>query len=74
MNTSEIAEALKAAGVQTRATNFANNVSAVLSTTMKEKHSEVEQLPDGRWQLTETGVNAIEYIRTTPRFRRALAS
>jgi hypothetical protein len=70
MNTSEIAEALKADGVQTKAANFANNVSAILSTTMKG-HKEVEQLPDGRWQLTETGVSAIEHIRTTSKFRRA---
>jgi multidrug resistance efflux pump len=70
MTTSEIAEALKAAGVQTRATNFANNVSAVLSTTMREKHSEVQQLPDGQWELTESGVRAIEHIRNTPKFRR----
>src|ERR1019366_4503091 len=31
MTTPEIADALKAAGIQTRAANFANNVSAVLS-------------------------------------------
>src|ERR1019366_10259401 len=45
MATAEIADALLAAGVPTRAANFANNVSAVLSTTMKEKHNEVQQLP-----------------------------
>ena len=69
MATSEIAEALKSAGVQTRAANFANNVSAVLSTTMKE-HGEVQQLPDGKWELTENGKQAIAHIRTTPKFRR----
>jgi len=47
----------------------ANNVSAVLSTTMT-KHNEVQQLPGGRWELTENGIKAIEYIRTTPKFRR----
>lgn len=69
--TPEIAEALKAAGITTRATNFANNVSAVLSSTMKERHKEVEQLPDGRWELNENGKRAIAYIRTTPKFRHA---
>jgi hypothetical protein len=72
MTTAAVAEALKAAGVQTRATNFANNVSAVLSTTMRDKRSEVHQLDDGRWELTENGKNSIAYIRTTPKFRRAL--
>ena len=70
--TAEIAEALIAAGVQTRAANFANNVSAVLSSTMKEGHDEVQQLPDGKWQLTENGRSAIEHIRTTPRFQGAM--
>lgn len=68
--TSELAEALLAAGVKTKATNFANNVSAVLSTTMRDEHGEVNQLPDGRWTLTEKGNDAIEYIRTTPKFKR----
>jgi hypothetical protein len=68
--TSEIAESIRAAGVQTRAANFTNNVSAVLSTNMKEQHKEVEQLPDGRWQLTEKGRQAITHIRSTPRFLR----
>ena len=70
--TAEIAEVLIAAGVQTKAANFANNVSAVLSTTMKEQHKEVQQLPDGKWQLTENGRSAIEHIRTTPRFQFAM--
>lgn len=71
MTTAEIAEALKAAGIQTRAANFANNVSAVLSTTMCKEHAEVQQLPDSKWELTEKGRDAIAHIRTTPRFRRA---
>jgi len=69
MTTPEIADALKAAGIESKAANFANNVSAVLSTTMT-KHNEVQQLPGGRWELTENGIKAIEYIRTTPKFRR----
>jgi hypothetical protein len=70
--TAEVAEALIAAGVQTKAANFTNNVSAVLSTTMKEQHSEVQQLPDSKWELTENGRSAIEHIRTTPKFRGAM--
>jgi hypothetical protein len=74
LTTPEIAEALKERGVTTKATNFANTVSAVLSSTMKEKHSEVQLLPDGKWQLNENGKNAIAHIRTTPKFRRSLSS
>jgi len=70
MTTSEIAEALRAGGVQTKAANFVNNVSAVLTTTMQKSHKEVEQASEGKWRLTETGVSAIEYIRTTDKFRR----
>jgi hypothetical protein len=71
--TAEIAEALSAAGVQSKAANFANNVSAVLSSTMKEQpHNEVRQLQDGKWELTENGKSAIEHIRTTPKFQGAM--
>jgi len=73
MATAEIAEALLAAGVKTKAANFANNVSAVLSTTMKEQpHVEVTQLPDGKWTLTESGRRAIEHIRSTAKFRAGM--
>jgi hypothetical protein len=68
MTTSEIAEALKASGVQTKAANFVNNVSSVLTTTMQKGHKEVEQSTEGKWSLTQVGVSAIEYIRTTPKF------
>ena len=71
--TAEIAEALKAAGIRSKATNFVNNVSSVLTTTMK-MHDEVQQLPDSRWELTENGINAIEHIRNTPKFRRSCGS
>ena len=73
MNTAEIAEMLRENGVRTKAANFVNNVSAVLSTTMKERHTEVQQLSDGRWKLTENGKNAIDYIRTTSKFQRGCA-
>jgi hypothetical protein len=69
MSSSEIADALMASGVQTKAVNFANNVSAVLTTSMKG-HQEVEQLPDGKWRLTPNGISAIEHIRTMPKFLR----
>jgi hypothetical protein len=71
MTTSEIADTLKEKGIQTKAVVFANNVSSVLTTTMKVKHQEVQQLPDGKWQLNENGKNAITHIRTTPKFRRS---
>lgn len=73
MTTSEIADALQEGGIQTKATNFANNVSSVLTTTMLKDHQEVEQLNDGtsRWKLTMTGVSAITYLRTTEKFQRA---
>lgn len=71
--TGEIADALLKAGLPTKAANFANNVSAVLSNMMKEgKHKEVRQLTDGRWELTDNGHRAIEYIRTMPKFQAAL--
>lgn len=69
MSTAEIAKALKASGVQSKAANFANNVSAVLTTTMKE-HSEVEQSDDGKWRLSANGMSAIDHIRSTPKFQR----
>jgi hypothetical protein len=73
MTTSEISEALQAGGIQTRATNFANNVSSVLTTTMQKDHKEVEQLSDGsaRWKLTPVGVSAITYLQGTDKFQRA---
>jgi hypothetical protein len=70
MSTAEIAEALKAGGVQTEAANFANNVSAVLTTTMKAKQ-EILPLPDGRWKLSLIGESAIAHIQTTTKFLRA---
>ena len=72
MATADIADALKNAGVRTKAANFVNNVSAVLSTNMRTKgEEEVEQLTDGRWKLTETGRNKIAFIVASPKFRRA---
>lgn len=62
--TAEIADALLTGGIPTKAANFANNVSAVLTTTMKETRKDVEQLPDGKWRLTESGHATIEYIRS----------
>jgi hypothetical protein len=73
MTTAEIADALLARGVKTRAAHFANNVSAVLGTTLRDTQKEVEQLPDNKWALTERGKSKIEYIRTTPKFRAAVS-
>lgn len=69
LGNSEIADALIAAGVQTKAANFGNNVSSVLTSTMKN-HQEVSQSEDGKWSLTPNGISAIEHIRTTPKFLR----
>jgi hypothetical protein len=73
MATGEIASALKAGGIRTDAVNFANNVSAVLTSTMKE-NDEVVQVGDGKWELTDRGKEKIEHIRTTSRYRRALSN
>jgi hypothetical protein len=62
--TAEIADALLTGGIPTKAANFANNVSAVLSNTMKESRKDVEQLPDGKWKLTDSGHATIEHIRS----------
>jgi hypothetical protein len=72
LSTAEVAEELLNHGVQTKAANFANNASAVLGSMMKGSHKEVQQTSDGKWQLNENGKQAITYIRTTPKFRRAL--
>ncbi len=72
MTTSEIADALTAGGIRTRAANFANNVSSVLTSTMQRDHNEVQQLPDGRWKLTQVGESAIRYLQSTEKFQRAV--
>jgi hypothetical protein len=70
-STSEIADALLTAGVRTRAANFANNVSAVL-TGMRDMEHEVQQVADSKWELTDKGKSCIAYLRGTPKFRAAL--
>lgn len=71
MTTSEIADGLKAGGVQTRAANFTNNVSAVLSSNMRPKGEEEVEMIDGRWRLTETGRNKATHVIMSEKFRRA---
>ena len=71
MTSAEIAEALTAAGVKTRAANFTNNVSAVLSANMRPKGEEEVEMIDGKWMLTEKGRNKIAFIIANPKFRRA---
>jgi hypothetical protein len=70
MTTADIADTLKSEGVVTKATNFTNNISAVLSSTMKGVKGEVAQTSDGKWELTERGRNSIAYVRTSAEFRR----
>ena len=67
MSASDIAEALKAGGVQSEAANFANNVFAFMTTTMKSKQ-EVVSLPDGKWKLSPNGESAITHIQATDKF------
>lgn len=62
---SDIAEALLAEGIPTKAANFANNVSAVLS-DMKAPREEADS-KDGKWEITERGRGAITHIRSTRR-------
>jgi len=69
LSTAEIADILTREGVTTKAENFLNNVSAVLSSTMKAAQ-EVQATPDGKWELTQNGKNAIFHIRVSPKFRR----
>ena len=70
MPTAEIAAALKNAGVRTKAANFVNNVSAVLSTNMRPKGEEEVELTDGGWKLTSIGRDKISHIVTSPNFLR----
>jgi hypothetical protein len=70
MATSDVAEVLKREGVISNALNFTNNVSAVLSTTMKGK-GEVQQTADGKWELTDAGKNSIHNIHLDFKFRRS---
>jgi hypothetical protein len=71
MTTAEIAEALAAAGVKTKAANFVNNVSSMLSTTLRPKGEEEVEASDGRWRLTETGRNKTAFIVASSKFRLA---
>lgn len=68
LSTAEIADALQAGGIRSRASNFNNNVSAVLS-NMKTGRDEVDQAGD-KWIITETGRSAINHIRANFRARR----
>ena len=64
MSVGEIAEALRAGGVITKATNFSNNVSAVLS-DMKAVRREVEvDSSDGRWRISTNGRSVWSHIST----------
>ena len=69
MSPSDIADALLAEGIHTKAEKFANNVSAVLS-DMKSPRGEVDS-NGTKWEITERGRNAISHIRTTRRIMPA---
>ena len=68
LSTADIADILQREGVTTKADSFLNSISAVLSSTMKNRDQEVRQLPDGKWELTEKGTNAAFHIRGSAKF------
>jgi len=59
----EIADKLTDGGIQTMASNFANNVSSVLS-QMKAKPSPEVEVIDGKWVISDTGHSAWTHIRS----------
>jgi hypothetical protein len=62
MSTAEITEALKSGGIQTQATNFTNNVSAVLS-SMKGTREELDiDMLDGKWRINQKGKDVWGHI------------
>ena len=65
MSGMEITEALEAGGIRakSKALNFSNNVSAVLS-NMKSPRAEVEVV-DGNFKITDKGRSAIHHIKLT---------
>jgi hypothetical protein len=65
MSQAEITEALEAEGIRakSRAKDFGNNVSAVLS-SMRGAHAEIETT-DGKFRITEKGRSAIHHIKLT---------
>ena len=68
----EIADALKDGGIRTEAANFANNVAAVLSQMkMRLKPGPEVELNDGKWNISEVGRSAWNYIRSKQLGKRA---
>ncbi len=69
----EISDTLLAGGIRTSATNFSNNVSAVLSQMKSKPKAEVEVV-EGKWIITEVGRGAWNHIwgkqAKQTRFRR----
>ncbi|MBI2687438.1 MAG: hypothetical protein HYX27_14085 [Acidobacteria bacterium] len=69
--TADIADALVQRGVRTKAANFTNNVSAMLTATMRTKGSEEVESVASKWQLTENGRNKLAKIVASPDFLNA---
>lgn len=67
MSAQEIADALQAGGIPTRATNFVNTVSVTLSNMKKDKN-EVD-VTEGKWQITDNGRSAADHIANKLRRR-----
>jgi hypothetical protein len=65
MSQAELTEALESEGIRakSKATNFGNNVSAVLS-NMKSPRNEIEVV-EGKYEITEKGRSAIHHIKIT---------
>lgn len=60
MSAQEIADALQTGGINTKAANFTNTVSATLSAMKKDKQ-EVD-VTDGKWFVTAIGTSAADHI------------
>jgi hypothetical protein len=71
MATAEIADVVFKRGVKTKAANFANNVSAMLTTTMRTYGSEEVESVSGKWQLTENGKNKLTKILASVEFLKS---
>lgn len=77
LSVQDIADKLIQGGIETMATNFANNVSSVLSQMKARPNPEVEVV-DGKWAISETGRSAWNHIRNKqlskrPRYQRVSA-
>jgi len=71
--TAEVADQLKAGGINSESKNFSSNVSAVLSDMARQKR-ELEMTDGGNYRLTEKGRGAWEAIKRTTQYQNRLFS